>query len=72
MVVPDREVVDNWIKFTATQAGRDKIYRLVQYASRLVAYHLKQAQVAPELATRISKLAAAVGLSRKRRRLVRG
>ena len=67
MVALDREAVDSWIKFTSTQAGRDKIYRLVQYGSRLVAYHLMPAQVAPELAVRISKLAVAVGLARKRR-----
>jgi len=33
---------ENWVKFTATHNGRDKLMRWLQYASKLVAYQLAQ------------------------------
>lgn len=60
--------VDNWLKFLSTQAGRDKVYRFIQYFGRFLAYHLKGRQDVPGavlLAQRLSKLSLAVGAGRK-------
>lgn len=59
--------IERWLKFTATQAGRDKIYRFIQYFSRFLAHHLRTKTPATEWATRLAKLSLAIGLGRKRR-----
>lgn len=58
--------MDNWIKFTSTQAGRDKIYRLIQYFSRYLAFQLGKTERGIELAKRLSRLSVAMALGRKR------
>jgi peroxin-11B len=58
--------VQNWLKFLSTQAGRDKVYRFVQYFARFLSYHLKTHTPATELAVRLNKLSVAIGLGRKR------
>ena len=55
--------IDQWIKFTATTAGRDKIYRFFQYFSRFLAYNL--ASDSNNLAERLAKLSLAISQSRK-------
>jgi hypothetical protein len=57
--------VHNWLKFLSTQAGRDKIYRFIQYFSRFLSYHLAK-HTSGDLPTRLNKLSIAVGLGRKR------
>lgn len=59
--------MERWLRFTSTQAGRDKIYRFIQYFSRFLSYHLRTKTPAIELATRLAKLSLAVGLGRKRK-----
>ena len=59
--------IENWLKFLSTQAGRDKLYRFIQYFGRFLAYNLQRSGGAPELAARLAKLSVAVGLGRKRR-----
>ena len=59
--------VDPWIKFTATTVGRDKLYRTIQYVSKLLAYHFAQQGLATkENVDRLTKLSNSVGLARKR------
>ncbi len=55
--------VEPWLKFLSTTAGRDKVYRTVQYLARFLAYFWAQN---PSLAKRMQSLAMAVGFSRKR------
>lgn len=60
--------VENWLKFLSTQAGRDKVYRFVQYFSRFLAFHLRKRNNlagAVLLAQRLTKLSLAVGAGRK-------
>lgn len=60
--------VDNWLKFLSTQAGRDKVYRFIQYFSRFLAFHLRKREGfagAVLLAQRLTKLSLAVGAGRK-------
>jgi len=56
---------DNWFKFTATHAGRDKAYRLVQYGSKFLAYRLTQAGADKETVQRLAKLASVLSQARK-------
>ena len=62
--------VEPWLKFTATQAGRDKVYRTVQYFSRFLAHHLSNSKPLSsdrkELAARFKRLSEAMSLGRKR------
>ena len=57
--------VENWLKFLSTQAGRDKVYRFVQYFARFLSYHLKTKTGAIDIAVRLNKLSLAVGAGRK-------
>lgn len=57
--------IQNWLKFLSSQAGRDKVYRFIQYFSRFLAYHIKNQTGLADLAIRLSKLSLAVGLGRK-------
>lgn len=57
--------LDNWLKFLSTQAGRDKVYRFIQYFSRFLSYHLKTRTDATDVAMRLSKLSLAMGMGRK-------
>ncbi|BFZ22479.1 hypothetical protein BsWGS_25518 [Bradybaena similaris] len=59
------------IKFNSQTAARDKIFRLAQYGSRLLLWQLTHGSpdVPGEVITRLSKLEAALGLSRKLFRL---
>ena len=58
--------LNRWLVFLKTTAGRDKVYRFVQYFCRLLAFNLAAAS-ATSLAERLTKLSLAVGLGRKRK-----
>ena len=58
--------IDRWLRFMSTQAGRDKVYRFIQYFSRFLAHHLKKRTNTTVAAQRLLKLSMAVGLGRKR------
>ncbi|KAF9183622.1 Peroxisomal membrane protein PMP27 [Haplosporangium sp. Z 767] len=57
--------VQPWIKFTATTVGRDKIYRLVQYFSRFLAWYFMRQGYSKETVARFNNLKKTLGLSRK-------
>ncbi|KAI3652416.1 hypothetical protein MP228_002741 [Amoeboaphelidium protococcarum] len=57
--------VEPWIKFTSTTVGRDKLYRTVQYFSKFLAFYLSKSDSSKDLADRLTRLSAAVGLARK-------
>ncbi|KAG0253690.1 Peroxisomal membrane protein PMP27 [Mortierella polycephala] len=59
--------VQPWIKFTATTVGRDKIYRLVQYFSRFLAWYFMRQGYSKETVARFNNLKKTLGLSRKRK-----
>jgi hypothetical protein len=52
--------IDNWTKFAATQAGRDKVYRFFQYVARYVA-----TRSTGDKQQKYQKLSAALGLARR-------
>ena len=58
-------LVDEWIKFTSTTVGRDKMYRLVQYFSKWLAYTLGQRGYPKDEVDRWLRLSSAVGMGRK-------
>eukprot|EP00158_Paraphelidium_tribonemae_P007505 Partr_v1_DN28272_c3_g1_i1_m76484 putative peroxisomal biogenesis factor 11 len=58
-------LIDNWVKFTATTVGRDKLYRLVQYFSKWLSHHMQQQGRPKEDYERWLRLSNAVGLGRK-------
>ena len=53
--------LDPWFKYTATQVGRDKLYRLVQYFARYIG-----ARATGDTAQKYQKLSSALGSGRKR------
>jgi peroxin-11B len=59
--------VNNWIKFTSTTVGRDKLYRTIQYVSKFLAFYLAKgdALASKETIEKITKLGNAVGIARK-------
>ncbi|KAI3660247.1 hypothetical protein MP638_005110 [Amoeboaphelidium occidentale] len=60
------QTAEKWTKFSATTVGRDKLYRLVQYFSKYLAFYL-QASGTLEKSTieKLTRLSSAVGLARK-------
>lgn len=58
--------MDKWVRFLANTGGRDKFYRTVQYASKLLAYYLAKVSVDSEYVKRLLALSMAVGQGRKR------
>lgn len=64
--------VDKWLRFLGTTTGRDKVYRTIQYFSRFLGAVLAKAAASgkggrtEEAIRRLSALAVAVGLGRKR------
>jgi len=56
---------DHWFKYTATHAGRDKSYRLVQYVSKFLAYRLAQSGADKETIAKLTKLASVLSSARK-------
>lgn len=65
---------DDWIKFTSTTVGRDKMYRLIQYSTKWLAYSLEQQQQqqtadGKDHIVRLQRLSSAVGMARKLFRL---
>lgn len=58
----------DWLKKTD---GRDKLYRLVAYGSKIPIHILKETGGDKELIQKLSKGASAVGLSRKLMRMFR-
>ncbi|KAG0223024.1 peroxisomal biogenesis factor 11 [Mortierella sp. GBAus27b] len=61
--------VQPWLKFTATTAGRDKLYRTVQYFSRFLAWYVARLGATKETVARFNNLKKALGLSRKLMRI---
>ena len=64
--------LDEVIRFTSRTAGRDKIYRTVQYASRLLAwYYMKKRNVASasQPSEVFQNLESVMSLTRKGKRL---
>ena len=58
--------IDNLLRFLAQTQGRDKLYRLVQYFARFLAFYLTKMSPSSEFVQRIQKLSVSVGLARKR------
>jgi len=59
--------IDRWLKLLSATQGRDKIYRLVQYFCRFLAYYLTRLAPTPDYVKRIQRLSMTVGLARKRK-----
>jgi hypothetical protein len=58
--------VETWLKFTNTIAGRDKIYRTIQYLTRFLMYSYgRQPGHDKDILDRIAKLSLATGMTRK-------
>lgn len=58
--------IDSLLKLLSTTIGRDKIYRLIQYFSRFLAFYLGKMSPSMEMVGRLQKLSVAIGLGRKR------
>jgi hypothetical protein len=52
-------------KFLASTAGRDKFYRIIQYLTKLISYHLAKSSPSSEFVKKLSMLSVAVGQGRK-------
>lgn len=59
--------IDSLLKLMASTQGRDKLYRLVQYFSRFLAFYLSKMSPSAEFVKRLQKLSISVGLARKRK-----
>jgi len=57
--------MDEFVKFNNQTAGRDKVFRLLQYCSRLVWYNLDKNGKSPEAVARAKKLDETLGLMRR-------
>ena len=57
--------IDSFLKLLASTQGRDKVYRLIQYFGRFLAYYLAKMSPSSEYVKRIQKLSVAIGLARK-------
>lgn len=57
--------IDSLLKLLSTTIGRDKIYRLIQYFSRFLAFYLGKMSPSLEFVKRLQKLSVAIGLGRK-------
>lgn len=59
--------LEQWIKFTSSIQGRDKIYRFFQYFSRFIAFYLAQTGGINKqnLVKRLQSLSIAIGVARK-------
>ncbi|KAL7746610.1 Peroxisomal membrane protein PMP27 [Sorochytrium milnesiophthora] len=68
MSTPPPPELQKIVKYTATTTGRDKCYRLVQYASKFLAYQLTQHGGAEhkDTVTKLNLLVKHLSLSRKR------
>lgn len=55
--------VEPWLKFLSTTAGRDKVYRTIQYLARFLAYYWANS---PVMVKRLQSLSSTIGFSRKR------
>ncbi|XP_033749363.1 peroxisomal membrane protein 11B-like [Pecten maximus] len=53
------------IKFGGQANGRDKLFRLIQYGSKLVWWHLHQNTRGPELVEKLKKLESSLSMTRK-------
>jgi peroxin-11B len=62
----DRLLLDKWLRFLATTNGRDKVYRVVQYASKLMAHYLLRLDRKSPVGARLLLLSVALGQGRKR------
>jgi peroxin-11B len=60
--------IENLLRFLSLTQGRDKLYRLIQYFCRFLAFYLAKMNPSAELVQRIQKLSVSVGLARKRKR----
>lgn len=62
--------MDTWIKLNSSASGKDKLFRVLQFALRLINVYLKQKpRVANGLATRLHHLEALISQFRKTLRL---
>ncbi len=59
--------IDNLLRFLALTQGRDKLYRLVQYFCRFLAFYMSKMDPSMDFVKRIQKLSVSVGLARKRK-----
>lgn len=72
IVLPSLSFMEIYIKFMATQVGRDKVYRTIQYGSRfLIALLLRfgLSSTKSSLIKRLAALSSAIGLARKRNKI---
>ena len=60
--------IDSLLKLMSSTQGRDKLYRLIQYFSRFLAFYLSKMCPSMEFVKRLQKLSISVGLARKRRK----
>ena len=58
--------IDSLLKLLSSTQGRDKIYRLIQYFSRFLAFYLSKMSPSAEFVSRIQKLSVSIGMARKR------
>ena len=64
--------IDSFLKLLSNTQGRDKVYRLMQYFSRFLAFYLSKmnGSVSIEFVKKLQKLSLSVGLARKRKALL--
>ena len=66
-----KECLDVWLRVNNSVIAKDKLYRLVQYGSKLLAHHLSSMQSSfplgkrALLVVRLRKLSAAISMCRK-------
>ena len=61
-------ILDIWTRYASSTNGRDKLYRTVQYAAKLIAWHTQQKGWATkETVTKLNSLSSALSVSRKRK-----
>lgn len=59
--------IDSFLKLLASTQGRDKLYRLLQYFSRFLAFYLGKMCPTMEFVMRLQKLSISLGMARKRK-----
>ncbi|XP_060074179.1 peroxisomal membrane protein 11B-like [Ylistrum balloti] len=61
----NQDLASQIIKFGGQTNGRDKLFRLIQYGSKLVWWHLHKNAKGPELVEKLKKLESSLSMTRK-------
>ena len=64
--------IDSLLKLLSSTVGRDKLYRLLQYLSKFLAFYLGKMSPSMEFVKRLQKLSLSLGMARKGNKLFCG